>query len=397
MQPKSASSQILEGLATTLPNVLNKFVEQKKEDLQAKELQEKYGIPFNIRDPKLREKFIIEKNKLDELAKNKPKLRAIEKAQGLSQGELEPFEEDLASAFKYVNSKKEKSSPGGYGAIPTNPEFATKFRDIKEKNPNANPTELDLKMIEAGIPPSDRENLLNNEREVFKENEKSTRKKDELLFKNDLDITKDVMKQNAEKEKTFPSSQQAINDIKNSAHNISWLDQVAEMTGFKQLQSSDAASLEAATKVFLMEDLKGMSGKINVYMEKMVKEALTDIKKSEESNLVLASGMQFRHDIEKAHVDFINQVHDEDMEKHGFVKGSTLQKRAAQRMEKYVSERQKMLEQEVKFIKKDPTNKKPFQVQPKMTRVKFPDGKIRLLNPEQLEMSKTVPGAEVVK
>lgn len=181
--------------------------------------------------------------------------------------------------------------------------------------------------------------------------------------------------------KNIPFQEQAIEDIKEAAPNVSSLDYFADVTGFEGLRSSSGAKFKTGIKDFFLSDLTRAGARPNQWIEQQLMDALPRIGRSTEANLMVAEGMKFKVNLAKKRIEIIDDLSEKDREKYGYVKAD-VDARAYKQMQKYVVEQQKELKDSMKQIKADNKGKKISY------KVRSPEGAVYEITEDDLEEAK---------
>lgn len=192
----------------------------------------------------------------------------------------------------------------------------------------------------------------NQSRKEDEFNKKRQFELEDLARKEENEIAKPVLLELNQVRKNIPLQEQAIEDIKNAAPNVSARDYIADLTGFEPLRTTEGAKLKTAIKEFFLSDLTRAGARPNQWIEQQLADALPKIGRSPEANLIVSEGMQFKVDLSKKRVETIDKLAEQDREKFGFVRGD-VDSRAFKEMSPYVKERQVELRNNIEQIKKD--------------------------------------------
>lgn len=194
-----------------------------------------------------------------------------------------------------------------------------------------------------------------------KEEEKLTRheqfEREKLGRHEETEISKPVLIELNQMRKNIPLQEQAIIDIKQASPNVSALDYFADVTGFEPLRTAEGAKLKTGIKDFFLSDLTRVGARPNQWIEQQLADALPKIGRSTEANLITAEGLQFKLDLAKKRIELVDKLAEEDRKKFGFVKGD-IDSRAYNQMKKFVVDRQKELQENIKKIKTQYKGKK---------------------------------------
>lgn len=179
----------------------------------------------------------------------------------------------------------------------------------------------------------------------------------EFTRKEETEISKPVLIEMNQVRKNIPLQEQAILDIQEASPKVSGLDYIADITGFEPFRSAEGAKLKTGIKDFFLSDLTRVGARPNQWIEQQLADALPKIGRSKEANLITAEGMKFKVDLAKKRMESIDDLAEEDRKKYGYVKGD-IDSRAYKDMKKYVIDRQKVLQENIKKIKADNKGKK---------------------------------------
>lgn len=182
-------------------------------------------------------------------------------------------------------------------------------------------------------------------------------------------ISKPILTEMSQIRKNIPLQEQAILDIKEASPKVNALDYFADVTGFEPLRSAEGAKLKTGIKDFFLSDLTRVGARPNQWIEQQLADALPKIGRSTEANLITAEGLQFKVDLAKKRVDIIDKLAEQDREKFGYVKAD-IDSRAYDKMKKYVVDRQKELQDNIKKIKASNKSKKEY------TKMISPEGSV---------------------
>ena len=183
--------------------------------------------------------------------------------------------------------------------------------------------------------------------------------------------------------KNIPIQERAIEDIMAASPEVGIRDYLADTFGFEPLRTEEGVKLKTAIKEFFLSDLTRAGARPNMFIEKELSNALPRVGRDPKANQITAAGMKFKTDLAKKRVETIDRLSEEDEENFGFVKGRTLDSRAYKQMQKYVIDRQKQLEDEIKEIKK--SNATNSNLSGKMVDVIGPDGQIYEVDQSEVE------------
>jgi hypothetical protein len=164
-------------------------------------------------------------------------------------------------------------------------------------------------------------------------------------------ITKPLMLELQQARKNIPLQEQAIEDIKTAAPQVGALDYLADVTGFEPLRSAEGAKLKTSIKDYFLSDLSRVGSRPNQWIEAQLLDALPKIGRSTEANLVTAEGLKFKLDLAKKRVEIIDELVQQDQEKHGYVKPD-IDSRASKLLKPYVEQSKKSLIDNITAIKR---------------------------------------------
>lgn len=198
-----------------------------------------------------------------------------------------------------------------------------------------------------------------------------TKEKSKHLY----DINQPILKELGQGRKNIPLQEQAIEDIKNASPDVGWRDYLADISGIEPLRSSEGVKLKTAVKDFFLSDLTRAGTRPNQWIEQQLASALPAIGRSSEANLITAAGLEFKVDLAKKRHELIDELTDE----YGYSQ-IDLDKTASKMMKSYVMERQKLLERQIREIKK-----KKESLSGRMIDVMGPDGNIYEVDESEVE------------
>ncbi len=237
--------------------------------------------------------------------------------------------------------------------------FGNKFANVWKSSPTGARTELLKGALDAKMRGYDIEDMLSNvpehqttvDENIIPDLSKKpkglttaewTKEKRKELY----EVNKPILKELGELRKNIPLQEQAINDIKTAAPGVGLRDWIADTYGFEPLRSESGVKLKTAVKDFFLSDLTRAGARPNQWIEQQLASALPTIGRNPESNLITAAGLEFKVDLAKKRSELIDEL----SEKYGN-SSVDLDRTASKMMKSYVSERQKLLEDQIKGIK----------------------------------------------
>jgi hypothetical protein len=161
----------------------------------------------------------------------------------------------------------------------------------------------------------------------------------------------------------------------NAAPDVGWRDYLSDRFGFEPLRSSEGVKLKTAVKDFFLSDIGRVGARPNMFVEQQLFDALPMVGRSAEANQITAAGLQFKVDLAKKRQELIDELSDE----YGYSQ-IDLDKTAFKMMKSYVTERQKLLESQIKDIKK-----KKESLSGRMIDVVGPDGQVYEVDESEVE------------
>jgi len=191
-------------------------------------------------------------------------------------------------------------------------------------------------------------------------------------------ITEPLFKELSLLRKNIPLQEQAISDIIEASPEVGALDYFADVTGFEPLRSASGAKFKTGIKDFFLSDLTRVGARPNQWVEMQLADALPKIGRSKEANLITAEGLKFKVDLAKKRLETLDVLAEKDREKYGFVKAD-VDAKADKEMKKYIIDRQKQLQDNIKKIKGQNKGKKDVF---KMT---SPDGSVYEVSSEDID------------
>jgi hypothetical protein len=184
------------------------------------------------------------------------------------------------------------------------------------------------------------------------------------------EVNKPILKEIGELRKNIPLQEQSIQDIKDAAPGVGWQDYIADKYNFEPLRTESGVKLKTAVKDFFLSDLSRAGARPNQWIEQQLATALPAIGRDPQANLITAAGLEFKVDLAKKRAELIDEL----SEKYGN-SSIDLGRTANKMMKSYVTERQKILENQIKSIKA--ANKEQEQtLSGRMIDVQGPDGQI---------------------
>jgi|SRR5215469_13114447 len=198
-----------------------------------------------------------------------------------------------------------------------------------------------------------------------------TKEKSKHLY----DVNQPVLKELSQMRKNIPIQEQAVEDIMNASPDVGWRDYLAERFGFEPLRSSEGVKLKTAIKDFFLSDLSRAGARPNMWVEQQLAGALPAIGRSAEANQITAAGLQFKVDLAKKRQELIDDLSDE----YGYSQ-IDLDKTATKMMKSFVSERQKLLERQIREIKS-----KKEALSGRIIDVMGPDGQVYEVDESEVE------------
>jgi len=200
-------------------------------------------------------------------------------------------------------------------------------------------------------------NLLQSQKDERKkadaEKEKTLRKQFETDREFEWKRAGDLLKKNDEIRDSLEEKRSAANIIKQTAASedtSGWGQYFADVLGLEPLRSADAALLKTATKDFFINNLAKAGSRPNQWIEQQISDAMVKMGRSKEANMVVAELMDYWVDREAEKVRLVDEIEDEDLAEHGFVKGD-IGKRASQRMKQWEDKRRDQLMYQIQQTK----------------------------------------------
>jgi hypothetical protein len=313
---------------------------------QQREAMKQLGLPENV-SPEIAKQLISERSKqnLTPLQQSQKSL-ADEKLKAL-QGQQQLFQELSGGKRQSNGAEGEGESVGLQGA---GDEILNQVAAFAGQ-----PGQQGIvgNMAKAEIERREKEKKQSFEREKF-EYKKSSEKEKTVRGEAEA-ITKPLLLELQNARKNIPLQEQAIEDIQNAIPEVGGLDYIADVTGFEPLRSASGAKLKTALKDFFLSDLTRAGSRPNQWIEQQLADALPKIGRSQEANLVVAAGMKFKVDLAKKRIDLIDELAQQDQEKHGYVKPD-IDSRASKLLKPFVEQRKKDLVDNITEIKKKHKN-----------------------------------------
>lgn len=140
-------------------------------------------------------------------------------------------------------------------------------------------------------------------------------------------------------------------------------DNVAEITGIEGLRTPKGAQFISSGKEYFLGSLKRAGTRPNQWIEQQIQKMLPKIGRSEEANRTVIEALKSELAIEKAQLDIIDKLAQEDEEKIGYVRGNIGQ-RTRKELKKFADTEQKELESRLREIQatSSPTQIKETEV-----------------------------------
>jgi len=242
-----------------------------------------------------------------------------------------------------------KSPAGGLTGQPVPPEVSQKLNEIVRGAPNSSADELKGMMDEQGIPPAYSNGYVENRRRQDeriaaskdKRSEAGQKRAEKILDEGDI-LGKELP--------LLESSVMAMEDaIQNGDQSFWSLDNLAELTGSELFRTAKGGQFKTAAKTYFLNDLKSSGGRPNMFIEKMLADALPKMGRSEEANQTVLESFKFSNDLKKKRHETIRDLEKYYEESMGFLPGR-FNSIVEENMKPYIEERQKDYEKRLKEI-----------------------------------------------
>jgi hypothetical protein len=275
--------------------------------------------------------------------------------------------------------------------------FGPKAAELYKSAPEGGKTELLKGMIDAAQRGMNFEDVigsqLNNKESISNQYEgltpkETARRKDveyKATRKEESDLSKPILTELNQSRKNIPLQEQAIEDIISASSEVSPTDYLADITGFEPLRSAQGAKLKTAIKDFFLSDLTRVGNRPNQWIEQQLSDALPKIGRSKEANHIVAEGLKFKVDLAKKRIDILDELAEKDRDKIGYVKGSTIDSRAAKKMKPYIESRQREMKANIEQIKKN-KNLKGMPEETSYIDVLGPDGQLYEIKNSEIDL-----------
>lgn len=120
------------------------------------------------------------------------------------------------------------------------------------------------------------------------------------------------------------------------------LDNLARIPGLEGLASKEAGILNASSKTFFLGDLQTAVGRPNMFLERILSNAIFGVGKSNEANLALVDFYKNQVDLKEKKIEIASQLEDFYREKLGYVPGN-ISKLVDDQLKPYAKEKEKEL------------------------------------------------------
>lgn len=182
------------------------------------------------------------------------------------------------------------------------------------------------------------------------------------------EVNKPILNELGQLRKNIALQEQALEDIETASPDVGMRDYIAEKFNFEPLRTESGVKLKTAVKDFFLSDLTRAGTRPNQWIEQQLASALPMIGRDPSANLITNAGLRFKVDMSKKRAEFLDDL----SEKYGY-SSIDLDRTANKMMKSYVTERQKILEQEIRNIK---TKNKPEKLSGRFIDVQGPDGEM---------------------
>lgn len=182
------------------------------------------------------------------------------------------------------------------------------------------------------------------------------------------DVNKPILNELGQLRKNIALQEQALEDIETASPDVGMRDYIAEKFNFEPLRTESGVKLKTAVKDFFLSDLTRAGTRPNQWIEQQLASALPMIGRDPSANLITNAGLRFKVDMSKKRAEFLDDL----SEKYGY-SSIDLDRTANKMMKSYVTERQKILEQEIRDIQK---KNKPEKLSGRFVDVRGPDGEM---------------------
>lgn len=126
-------------------------------------------------------------------------------------------------------------------------------------------------------------------------------------------------------------------------------DNVAEITGVEAFRTPKGAQFISSGKEYFLGSLKRAGTRPNQWIEQQIQKMLPKIGRSEEANRTVIEALKSELAIEKAQLDIIDRLAQQDEEEVGYIKGNIGQ-RTRKELKSFADEEQKKLEARLRSI-----------------------------------------------
>lgn len=127
------------------------------------------------------------------------------------------------------------------------------------------------------------------------------------------------------------------------------LNNLADVTGIEGLRTPKGAQFISSGKEYFLGSLRRAGPRPNQWIEQQIQKMLPKIGRSEEANQTVIEALKSELSIEKAHLDIIDRLSEEDEKKFGYVRGNIGQ-RTRKELKTFAEAEQKDLEIRLKAI-----------------------------------------------
>jgi len=162
-------------------------------------------------------------------------------------------------------------------------------------------------------------------------------------------------------------------------------DNVAEITGIEGLRTPKGAQFISSGKEYFLGSLKRAGTRPNQWIEQQIQKMLPKIGRSEAANRTVIEALKSELAIEKAQLDIIDKLAQEDEEKFGYIKGNIGQ-RTRKELKKFADAEQKELEARLREIQSTST---PTEVKETEVIMIDPQGRRRAVEKKDVKAARS--------
>lgn len=218
-----------------------------------------------------------------------------------------------------------------------------------------------------------------NAARLLQSQKESQVKQTESKIKREFERAKPILRRADEKAEEIAQKENSLslmeNAIQEGDQGFFSRDNLASITGVEGFRTAKGAQFITSGKEYFLGNIKRAGSRPNQWIEQQIQKMLPQVGRSEEANQTVIEALKSELSIEKAHLDIIDRLAEEDEKRFGYVKGNIGQ-RTRKELKVFADVEQKDLEVRLKAIQ--PSSSKQ-QTSKDEVLMYDPSGKLRKL------------------